>query len=129
MALVDTGVAPKEIKYVSANGISTLDGDRIETSALKQAFGNHSSDLLISSQKSMIGHTMGAAGAIELAATALALKTHKIPPTINLESPDPECDLNYVPNSMVDVTGLYAAISNSFALGGHNCVLVLANSP
>ena len=97
--------------------------------AIKKVFGKHAYDLLVSSQKSMIGHTVGGAGAIGFAVTALALKTQKIPPTINYEFPDPECDLNYVPNSMVTVTDLEAAISNSFGFGGHNCVIVLTSFP
>lgn len=129
MALTDANTSHKEIGYVSANGISTIDGDRIETSAIKKAFGKHAFDLMVSSQKSMIGHTLAGSGAIELATTALTLNTQKVTPTINLTSADPECDLNYVPNSMVEVTGLDAAISNSFALGGHNCVIVLSKTP
>jgi 3-oxoacyl-[acyl-carrier-protein] synthase II len=129
MALNDAQVSKKEIGYVSANGIATVDGDRLETMALKRAFGSHAYDLSISSLKSMIGHTFGGAGAIEVAATVLALKTKKVPPTINLNSPDPECDLNYVPNSMAEMTNLEAALSHSWAFGGHCCVIVLTESP
>ncbi len=114
---------------MSANGTSTVLNDACETIAIKRVFGEHADNLLISSQKSMIGQTNGASGAIEFATTALALNTQKIPPTINHKVPDPECDLNYVPNTMVTATDLKAAISNSFGLGGHNCVIVLTRSP
>jgi 3-oxoacyl-[acyl-carrier-protein] synthase II len=96
--------------------------------ALKKVFGKHAYDLLVSSQKSMIGHTMGASSAIEFGVTALVLNTGKVPPTINYEFPDPACDLNYVPNTTVTVRGIEAAISNSFGIGGHNCVIVLTRS-
>jgi len=129
MALTNANVPKEKVGYVSANGTSTVVNDFCETQAIKKVFGKHAYDLLVSSQKSMIGHTVGGSSAIEFAATALALDTQKIPPTINYEFPDPECDLNYVPNTMVTVRNLEAAISNSFGFGGHNSVIVLTRFP
>ena len=129
IAIEDAQIPKDTIGYVNANGTSTLVNDLCETAAIKKVFGRHAYDLLVSSQKSMIGHSFGGAGAIEFAVTALGLKNQKITPTINYEFPDPDCDLNYVPNSMVETVGLEAAISNSFGFGGHNCVLVLTRSP
>ena len=129
MALTDANIPKEKIGYVSANGTSTVVNDFCETQAIKKVFGEHAYDLLISSQKSMIGDTMGSSGAIEFAVTALVLNAQKVPPTINYEFPDPKCDLNYVPNTMVTVADLEAAISNSFGLGGHNCVIVLTRFP
>ena len=128
-ALVNANVSKERIGYVSANGTSTVANDFCETRAIKTVFGKHAYDLFVSSQKSMMGHSIEGSGALEFAATALALYTQKIPPTINYEFPDPECDLNYVPNGMVAASNLEAAISNSFGFGGHNCVLVLSRSP
>jgi 3-oxoacyl-[acyl-carrier-protein] synthase II len=128
LALANTGVPKEKIGYISANGTSTVVNDYYETEAIKKVFLKRAYDLLISSQKSMIGHTMGGSSAVEFASTAMVLHTQKIPPTINYESPDPECDLNYVPNEMVDVSDLEAAVSNSFGFGGHNCVIVLSRS-
>lgn len=125
MALENSNVPKEKIGYVSANGTSTIINDFCETMALKKVFGKHAYHLLVSSQKSMIGHTMGGSSAIEFAVTALVLNTEKVPPTINYEFPDSACDLNYVPNTMVTAKGIEAAISNSFGLGGHNCVIVL----
>jgi 3-oxoacyl-[acyl-carrier-protein] synthase II len=125
MALANANIPKEKVGYVSANGTGTIVNDLFETQAMKRIFGTHAYNLLISSQKSMIGHTMGAAGAIQFVVTALVLKTQKVPPTINYELPDPECDLNYVPNTMVTVDDLHHAITNSFGLGGHNIVIVL----
>ena len=98
--------------------------DRVESAAIKGVFGEHAGRLLVSSTKSMIGHTISAAGAIELATTVLALRDQIAPPTINYQVPDPDCDLNYVPNAPVALR-VRAAISNSFGFGGHNdCLLV-----
>lgn len=124
-ALRSAMVSQEEVGYVCANGTSTVVNDYYETMAIKKVFGRHAHDLLISAPKSMIGHCIGGASAISFAVTALALKTRKIPPTINYECPDPDCDLNYVPNAMIQVSGLETAISNSFGFGGHNCVIVL----
>jgi 3-oxoacyl-[acyl-carrier-protein] synthase II len=125
LALRNAGIARDSIGYINANGTSTLVNDFCETLAVKNVFGGHAYDLLISSQKSMIGHTVGGSGAIEFAVTALILKTQRVPPTINYEFPDPQCDLNYVPNTQVKAEFIGAAISNSFGFGGHNCVLAL----
>jgi len=129
LTLENSGIPKEKIGYVNANGTSTIVNDLRETAAIKKVFGEHAYDLLISSQKSMLGHCVGGADAIEFAATALALKTQKIPPTINYEFPDPGCDLNYVPNTMATISNLKAAITNSFGFGGHNCVIVLARDP
>lgn len=127
-ALENAGLPKEKIGYVCANGTSTVVNDFYETAAIKQVFGKRAHELLISSPKSMIGHAIGGSSAISFAVTALALKNQKFPPTINYEFPDPECDLNYIPNSMVRTTDLYAAISNSFGFGGHNCVIVLTSA-
>jgi len=129
MALEDSGVPKDRIGYVNANATATIINDLCETRAIKSVFGKRAYELLISSPKSMIGHTMGGAGAIEVATTALTLKTQKVPPTINCEYADPECDLNYVPNEMAQVDHLEAAISNTFGMGGHNSVIVLTKEP
>jgi 3-oxoacyl-[acyl-carrier-protein] synthase II len=129
LALENVGIPPQKIGYINANGTSTIASDLSETAAIKKVFGKHAYDLAISSQKSMIGHCAGGADAIEFAVTALALKTQKIPPTINYEFPDPKCDLNYVPNSMTSISKLQAAITNSFSFGGQNCVIVLSKDP
>ncbi|MBD3305282.1 beta-ketoacyl-ACP synthase II [candidate division KSB3 bacterium] len=125
LALQNAGIAQEEIGYVNAHGTSTLQNDLCETTAIKTVFGEHAFRLAVSSQKSMIGHTIGGAGAIECAATALALYHQILPPTINYEYPDPQCDLDYVPNQARPVNSLRAALSNSFGFGGHNCSLVL----
>mgnify|MGYP001609615644 FL=1 len=123
-ALADAGLAPTDVDYVNAHGTSTPMNDRVETMAIKAVFGPHARALKVSSTKSMIGHTISAAGAIELITTVLALRDQAVPPTINYEVPDPECDLDYVPNRAQSVP-LRAAISNSFGFGGHNdCLLV-----
>jgi len=122
-ALARAGVEPSEVDYVNAHGTSTPLGDLAETKALKDIFGGHAYELAVSSTKSMMGHCFGAAGAIEAMMCVLAIHEGKLPPTINYEHPDPECDLDYVPNeareAKVDV-----ALSNAMGLGGHNgCVL------
>jgi len=123
-ALADAGLGPADVDYVNAHGTSTPMNDRVETAAIKAVFGAHAARLLVSSTKSMIGHTISAAGAIELATTVLALRHQVAPPTINYRVPDPECDLHYVPNTPV-AARIRAAISNSFGFGGHNdCLLV-----
>ena len=123
-ALQKAGVQPDEVQYVNAHGTSTKLGDIAETKALKDVFGEHARDLAISSTKSVHAHLLGAAGAMEAAATIMAIDRGMLPPTINLEDPDPQCDLDYVPNqarsAQVDV-----AISNSFGFGGHNATLLL----
>ena len=124
LALADAELSPPDVDYVNAHGTSTPMNDRVETAAIKTVFGAEASRLLVSSTKSMIGHTISAAGAIELATTVLAVRDQIAPPTINYRVPDPECDLNYVPNTAVPAR-IRAAISNSFGFGGHNdCLLV-----
>lgn len=124
LAMKDADLAPNDIDYINAHGTSTPLGDRIETSAIKEAFGDHAHNLAVSSTKSMIGHLLGASGGLEFIATALAVKNDKIHPTINYENADPECDLDYVPNHAQD-RPVRAALSNSFGFGGHNVSLVV----
>lgn len=123
-ALADAGLSPDAIGYVNAHGTSTPHGDRIETIALKRAFGDHAYRLAVSSTKSMTGHLLGAAGGLEAAILALALRDGVIPPTINLEAPDADCDLDYVPKTARRVR-FRAALSNSFGFGGTNACLVM----
>lgn len=120
-ALKDAGLQPDEVQYVNAHGTSTYYNDLYETKAIKAVFGDR---IAVSSTKSMTGHLLGAAGAIEAIITALTLEHQIIPPTINYETPDPECDLDYVPNRARE-SKIDAAITNSFGFGGHNAVLVL----
>jgi 3-oxoacyl-[acyl-carrier-protein] synthase II len=122
LAMKDAGLSPEEVDYINAHGTSTRYNDEIETRAIKIAFGEHAYRLKVSSIKSMVGHTLGAAGAVEAASTALTIHAGVIFPTINLENPDPECDLDYVPNKAV-MTEVSAALSNSFGFGGHNACL------
>ena len=122
MALKDAGIAPEQVGYVNAHGTGTTVNDATETRALHLAFGDHANRLAISSTKSMHGHTLGAAGAIESAAAILALAGGILPPTINFNEPDPECDLDYIPNCPRPADVEYA-LSNSFAFGGLNAVL------
>ena len=123
LALKNSNLNPDDIDYINAHGTSTYYNDMLETQAIKQAFGNHAKKLLISSTKSMTGHLLGATGAIEAIACINALNEGIIPPTINYNTPDPECDLNYVPNKHVKKE-INTAMSNSFGFGGHNSVLV-----
>uniref|UniRef100_F8TTG0 3-oxoacyl-[acyl-carrier-protein] synthase 2 n=1 Tax=uncultured Acidobacteria bacterium A2 TaxID=1036852 RepID=F8TTG0_9BACT len=124
LALKDARTNPDEIQYVNAHGTSTQLGDLAETNAIKQVFGPLARKLAISSTKSMTGHLLGASGGVELIACALTLKHAVIHPTINLETPDPECDLDYVPWHAREVR-VKKAISNSFGFGGHNCCVVV----
>ncbi|MFA6236494.1 MAG: beta-ketoacyl-ACP synthase II [Bacteriovorax sp.] len=124
MAVENAGIKFSEVGYVNAHGTSTPLGDIGETRAIKRTFGEHSKNLLVSSTKSMTGHLLGAAGGIETIFCAMALHTGTIPPTINLENQDPECDLNYVPNIAVKADVKYA-LNNSFGFGGTNSSLVL----
>ncbi|MBU3831661.1 MAG: beta-ketoacyl-ACP synthase II, partial [Candidatus Desulfovibrio faecigallinarum] len=123
-ALQDAGIAPEAIGHINAHATSTKQGDVIETRALKKVFGDHAKNLHISATKSMTGHLLGAAGGIEACFTALALKEEIIPPTINLENPDEECDLDYTPNKANHVACEYA-LCNSFGFGGTNASIVL----
>jgi len=123
-ALVDAGIDPAEVDYVNAHGTSTPLGDVMETRAIKRSLGVHAGEVMISSNKSMFGHCLGAAGALEAAATVLCMEAGKVAPTINLEHPDPECDLDYVPNVAREAE-IDVAMSNSFGFGGHNAAIVL----
>jgi nodulation protein E len=123
-ALRDAGLAPEAIGYVNAHGTGTLANDATETAALKAVFGAHSGKLAISSTKSMHGHALGAAAALECVATVLALRDGVLPPTANYNLPDPDCDLDVIPNHARQAQVEWA-ISNSFAFGGLNAVLVL----
>jgi 3-oxoacyl-[acyl-carrier-protein] synthase II len=123
-ALEKARIAPEDVDYINAHGTATPYNDRNETLAIKSVFGEHARSLAISSTKSMIGHTLGAAGGIEAAVTALTIQHGIIPPTINLTHPDPECDLDYVPNA-ARKSDVRIALSNSMGFGGHNAVLLL----
>lgn len=125
MALADAGLAPDAVHYINAHGTSTPLGDKAETKAVKRVFGDHSRRVAISSTKSQLGHTLGASGGIELVVCALTMNRGVIAPTINLDCPDPECDLDYVPKFARDAK-VDVAMSNSFGFGGHNASLVIA---
>jgi len=127
MAIRSAGLEPQMIDYINAHGTSTLPNDRLETAAIKAVFGEHAHSLAISSTKSMTGHLLGAAGAVEAIASILAMENGVIPPTINYETPDPECDLVYTPNRPVERTVRYA-LSNSLGFGGHNATIVLGRA-
>jgi 3-oxoacyl-[acyl-carrier-protein] synthase II len=117
--LHDARLRPEHIGYINAHGTSTDLGDKLETVAIRRAFGDHAYKLCVSSTKSMTGHLLGGAGALEAAITILALRDQIVPPTINLENPDPECDLDYVPNQ-ARKADVEVALSNSFGFGGTN---------
>jgi len=123
-AIADAGIAPEDIQYVNAHGTSTPLNDKFETAALKTVFGDDVAKLAVSSTKSMTGHLLGAAGGVEFIFTALATRESVIPPTINYETPDPECDLDYVPNQAREANVTFA-LTNSFGFGGHNAVLAV----
>ncbi len=123
-ALSDAGLAPEDVGYVNAHGTSTPAGDPIEVAAVKSVFGAHAHRILMSSTKSMTGHLLGAAGGLEAVITALAVARGIVPPTTNLEEPDPQCDLDFVPRQ-ARAHRVRAALSNSFGFGGHNVTLVL----
>ena len=122
-ALTDGGVEPSQVGYINAHGTSTPYNDLFETQAVKATFGEHAYKLAMSSTKSMTGHLLGAAGGMEAIFTALALKEGILPPTMNLTEPDPECDLDYVPNEAREANIEYA-MSNSLGFGGHNASLL-----
>jgi 3-oxoacyl-[acyl-carrier-protein] synthase II len=122
-ALRSARVAPNEISYINAHGTSTQLNDKNETEAIKALFGDHAYKLAVSSTKSHMGHLLGASGGVEAIATLLALESKVVPPTINYEEPDPECDLDYVPNTAREMSVEYA-LSNSFGFGGTNATLV-----
>jgi 3-oxoacyl-[acyl-carrier-protein] synthase II len=123
-ALRDARINPEDVQYVNAHGTGTELGDEAETLAIKQVFGNHARRLAVSSTKSMIGHLLGASGGVELIATVLAIRHNLVHPTINYQTPDPKCDLDYVPNTAREMR-VRRAICNSFGFGGHNCCLVV----
>ena len=122
-AFADAGAGPEQIDYINAHGTSTPIGDEIETRVIREALGEHAGRVAISSTKSMTGHCLGAAGALEAVASVMAIGRGVIPPTINLENPDPQCDLDYVPNEARQVQ-VQVAASNAFGFGGHNATLV-----
>ena len=122
-ALASAGAAPTQVNYINAHGTSTPHNDRLETLAIKRVFGDHAHTLAVSSTKSMTGHLLGAAGGLEAGIASLAIKRQMIPPTINLEHPDPDCDLDYVPGT-ARAASIGYALSNSFGFGGTNAALL-----
>ena len=124
LALKDARLDPERIDYINAHGTSTPLGDQAETAAVKTVFTEHAKSLAISSTKSSLGHLLGASGAVELIATALSVRDSVVPPTINYETPDPTCDLDYVPNTAREMSVRFA-MSNSFGFGGHNASLIV----
>jgi 3-oxoacyl-[acyl-carrier-protein] synthase II len=122
MALRDAAIAPEQVDYINAHGTSTPMNDKLETQAIKTVFGDHAYKLAVNSTKSMIGHLIGAAGGVEAVVTVKSMVESKLHPTINYEFPDPECDLDYVPNTAREAEIEYA-ISNSLGFGGHNCTI------
>ena len=128
MAIKDAGIDPAEVGYVNAHGTSTKYGDELETTAIKTVFGDHAYKVPVSSTKSMTGHLLGAAGGVEAVISVLAMEHGILPPTINLENPDPECDLDYVPNT-ARKKQVGIAMSNSFGFGGTNACLIFRKYP
>jgi 3-oxoacyl-[acyl-carrier-protein] synthase II len=128
-ALRKAGIAPEQVAYVNAHGTASRMNDRVETAAIKKVFGGHAYRLAVSSTKSMTGHLMGAAGALEAVISVLSLFHGVLPPTINYETMDPDCDLDYVPNQARAVAGIVAVLSHSVGLGGHNASLVFRRFP
>jgi len=124
MAIREAGIDPSAVDYINAHGTSTPLNDASETAAIKEVFRESAYNVKISSTKSMVGHLLGAAAAIELIVCALAIRDGKIPPTINQENRDPDCDLDYVPNSAQDLK-VDVALSNAFGFGGHNCTIIV----
>jgi 3-oxoacyl-[acyl-carrier-protein] synthase II len=124
MCLADGRIQPEQVGYINAHGTSTPQGDIAETQAVKAVFGDHARKLIFASTKSMTGHLLGGAGALEFAVSMLVATTGKVPPTINQVTPDPECDLFSVPNTMI-AREVDVAISNSFGFGGHNVTLAV----
>ena len=123
-ALDNAGISPQEIDYINAHGTSTPLGDKAETKAVKTVFGDHAYQVSISSTKSQLGHSLGASGGIELVLTVKAILESTVPPTINLDNPDPDCDLDYTPNTPKQRDINYA-MSNSFGFGGHNASIIV----
>ncbi len=125
LALADAGLRPEDISYINAHGTSTRLNDKSETAAVKTAFGEAAYRVPISSTKSMTGHLLGASGSLEAVACVQVLNEHVLPPTINYENPDPDCDLDYVPNKPRPASPIHV-MSNSFGFGGHNATLILS---
>ena len=123
LALSQASMKPEEVMYINAHGTSTQLNDKFETIAIKKVFGKHANTVLISSTKSMTGHLLGAAGGIEAAFSVMAIAESAVPPTINLEEPDPDCDLNYTPN-LSKRGNVETTMSNSLGFGGHNSSLI-----
>jgi 3-oxoacyl-[acyl-carrier-protein] synthase II len=123
-ALADARVSPQEIDYINAHGTSTPYNDKFETLAIKKVFGDHARKLMVSSTKSMTGHLLGAAGGVEAIVCVKTLQTGEVPPTINYETPDPECDLDYVPN-VKRTAAVKTVLSNNLGFGGQNAAIVL----
>ena len=123
-ALKDAGIAPEAVGYINAHGTSTPLNDQIETKAIKTAFGDHAKDMMVSSTKSMTGHLLGGTGAVEAIFTAMALHDQFVPPTIHYQNPDPDCDLDIVPNEGREADLDYA-LSNGLGFGGHNAVVIM----
>ena len=123
-AIIDAGISKEEVDYINAHGTSTVLNDKTETFAIKKVFGRRAYKIPISSTKSMIGHLLGGASVVEFAATVLSMQEGFIHPTINYETPDPECDLDYVPNT-ARMKYINCAISNSLGFGGHNATVVI----
>jgi 3-oxoacyl-[acyl-carrier-protein] synthase II len=126
LAMNDAGLEPSDIDYISAHGTATSLNDATETKAIKRALGEHAYDVPVSSTKSMTGHIMGATGAIETVFCVLAIRDQILPPTINYETQDPECDLDYVPNEPRPAD-IKVTLNNAFGFGGHNSVLAIRN--
>ena len=127
MAIDTAGLKPEDVDYINAHGTSTLLNDKLETMAIKRVFKDQAKKVMISSTKSMTGHLVGAAGAVEMIACAMAIKDGIIPPTVNYKFPDPDCDLDYVPNE-ARKHDVKVALSNSLGFGGHNCTVLAKNS-
>ena len=123
MALRSAGLNPTDVDYINAHGTSTPLGDIAETKAVKNVFGDHARKLVVSSTKGALGHMLGAAGAVELSICIKAIGTQIVPPTINLDNPDPQCDLDYVPHQPRELK-VNTIVNNSFGFGGHNATLV-----
>jgi 3-oxoacyl-[acyl-carrier-protein] synthase II len=123
-ALKDAGIKPEQMSYINAHGTSTPLNDKIETAAIKRTFGDFAKKIPVSSTKSMIGHLLGAAAAVEMVATVLSIRDNVVHPTANYETPDPECDLDYVPNT-ARTAAVRVGLSNSMGLGGHNACLIM----
>jgi len=127
-ALADARMEPADIGYINAHGTATPVGDPVETASIKQVFGDSARDVPVSSTKALHGHLLGASGAVELVAAVMAVREGMVPPTCHLDAADPECDLDYVPNTARPAPALHAALSNSFAFGGTNATLVVTRT-